>query len=489
MSAAPGEPPRDILDTPDAGPTAIRGGALRGAGYAAGLLISVAAVPFVIRHLGVVDFGRYVVVTALITLVAGLTEGGLQAVGTREFTLRDAADRHRLMRNLLGVRIGLTGLGVALAVGFALVAGYDRTLVLGTAVAGLAMLVQSLQTLLAVPLVSHLRLGWATVADLLRQSVFAALTIGMVALGASLLPFFAVAVPASGVAALLTAWLVRRLTPFRPAFDPAEWWLLVRDTIPYAAAIAVNIAYFRLAIVIMSLLATELETGYFGASFRVLEVLLPIPALAVGAVFPILARAGRDDIERLAYVSQRIFDVALIAGAGMVLLLEVGAPLILQVLAGEAGRPSVIVLRLQAPALLATFIAVGCGFSLLSLRRHRAMLLANLVALVFSVVLTVALVPGLGARGAAVATTSAEWALALAAAILLVRTHRRLRLSLRVAAPVSLATALGATSLALPVSVAVQTVAAGAMYLAVLLLLRSVPPEVADAWRVRRGAA
>lgn len=489
MSATPVQPPRDILDTADAGPAAIRGGALRGAGYAAGLLLSVAVVPFVIRHLGVVDFGRYVVVTALITLVAGLTEGGLQAVGTREFTLRQGADRERLMRNLLGVRIALTGLGVALAVGFAAAAGYDRTLILGTAVAGLAMLLQSLQTLLAVPLVSQLRLGWATVVDLLRQSLFAASTIALVALGASLLPFFAVAVPASLIAALVTAWLVRRLTPFRPAFDSGEWWPLVRDTLPYAAAIAVNIAYFRLAIVIMSLLATELETGYFGASFRVMEVLLPIPALAVSAVFPILARAGRDDIDRLAYASQRIFEVALIGGAGLVLLLEVGAPLILQVLAGDAGDPSVVVLRLQAPALLATFVAVGCGFSLLSLRRHRAILLANLVALALSVALTFALVPGLGARGAAVATTAAEWGLALAVVLLLVRAHRRLRLSLRVVGPVAFATMVGATALVLPAPVAVQTAVAGTLYLAVLLLLRSVPPELADLLGVRRGTA
>src|ERR671910_3007867 len=98
--------------------------------------------------------------------------------------------------------------------------------------------------------------------------------------------------------------------------------MLVRDTVPYAVAIALNVAYFRIAIVIMSLLTAALETGYFATSFRILEILLPVPALLVGAVFPILARAAHDDLARLQYASQRVFEASLIAGVGLVLVME-----------------------------------------------------------------------------------------------------------------------------------------------------------------------
>ncbi len=479
MSAA--DPPPDLLDTNAAGPAAIRGGALRGAGYGLTLLLSAASVPLLVRHLGVVDFGRYVIVTALLTLIAGLTEGGLQAVGTREYAQREAAERDRLMANLIGLRIALTVVGVAAAVAFTLLAGYDRVLVLGTGIGGAALLVQSIQTLLAIPLMARLRLGWVTVADLLRQSVFVAASLGLVVAGAALLPFFMVAIPASLAALVLTGVLVRRLTPFRPRFERDEWWVLLRDTIPYAAAIAINVVYFRLALIIMSLLAIELETGYFAASFRVLEVLLPIPAVVVGVVFPILARAARDDLERLGYASQRVFDVAVIAGVGLVLCIELGAPLILSILAGDAGKPSVVVLRIQAPALLATFVAVACGFSLLSIRRHRSLLVANAVALAFSVALTVLLVPGLGARGAAIATTAAEWALALVTFALLVRAHEALRLSLRVIGPVTAASAAGALPALAPVPAAAQVALGGSLYLLLLVAFKAVPPEIRGA--------
>ena len=480
------EPPVDVLDTDRAGHAAIRGGTLRGIGYGAGLLLSAASVPIVVRYLGLVDFGRFVLVTALIALVGGFTEMGLQAVGMREYSTRTGADRNRLMSNLLGVRISLTVLGVGVAIGFAIIASYDRTLILGTAFAGVALLVQSVQTMLMVPLVAQLRLGWATVAELVRQTVTVGLTLALVVIGAELLSFFAMAIPGALASVALTAYLVRGLMPFRPSFHVREWVGLLRDTLAYAVAIAVNVAYFRIALVIMSLLATELETGYFAASFRILEVLLPIAALVVGAVFPILARAARDDLHRLAYASQRVFDVAVIAGGGLVVILEVAAPLIMEILTGETSDTAVAVLRIQAPAIMATFIAVACGFPLLSLRRHRELLLANLFPLVLSITLTLALVPSLAAEGAALATTIAEWSLALVSIVLLARATDELDLSLRIVGPVLLAIAAGAATLLAPLPNVVQGIVAPALYLAVLVLLRSIPPELLDAFARRR---
>lgn len=482
MSADPTEPAEDILDTRAAGPAAIRGGGLRAAGYALGMLLTLVSVPLIVRHLGVVDFGRFVLVTSLMTLVVGLTEGGLAAVGLREYTLRSAEERKSLMSNLLGVRLALTGAGVSVATAFAIVAGYDATLVVGTLVVGAGLMAQASYVLLAVPLQAELRNGWITIADLLRQTIFVSLSLALVVAGAALMPFFVATIPASLAALAVTVVLVRRTIPLRPRLDWGEWWILVRDMLPYAAAIAVNVAYFRIAIVIMSLVATELETGYFATSFRVLEVLLPLPALLIGAVFPILARSARDDLERLTYASQRVLDVALIAGSGLALGVFTGAPAIIDVVAGQSSEPSIEVLRIQAPALVATFVAVGCGFSLLSLRRYRALLVPNLVALAVSVGLTLTLAPELGARGAAIATTSAECSLAIVVTALLIGTGDRLRLSFATAGPVALATALGVTVVFVPgLPALAQVVIAVVLYVGVLALTRTIPRELFEA--------
>ena len=58
----------DVLRTGEAGGKVIRGGALRGAGYAAGILFGAGTSVLLLRHLGVEEFGRYGIVIALLEL-------------------------------------------------------------------------------------------------------------------------------------------------------------------------------------------------------------------------------------------------------------------------------------------------------------------------------------------------------------------------------------------------------------------------------------
>src|SRR3954469_21532932 len=97
--------PRDLLDTPLAGPAAIRGGALRVIAYGAGVLLSVGSAALLFRHLGVEDGGRYVTVLSLRGLFAGLADAGLVTVAVRELTIRTGEDRQLFLQDLLGLRI------------------------------------------------------------------------------------------------------------------------------------------------------------------------------------------------------------------------------------------------------------------------------------------------------------------------------------------------------------------------------------------------
>ena len=114
----------DLLDTPEAGGAAIRGGALRLAGYGGGVVFALASVPLHVRHLGVVDFGQYTLVLSIIAMVQGLTEGGLQAIGVREYSVLSKAERDLMMRRLLALRGHATGGVVVVALAFCGIASY-----------------------------------------------------------------------------------------------------------------------------------------------------------------------------------------------------------------------------------------------------------------------------------------------------------------------------------------------------------------------------
>src|SRR5271167_534042 len=124
--------PADVLDTRAAGPAALRGSVLRIGAYILGILLSLISVRVLITHIGVEDFGRYVTVISLVTIVGGFTEGGLNSIVLREFATLPRDHQRQMMRSAIGIRLVLTTAGVVLAVAFAAVAGYGSTLVLGT---------------------------------------------------------------------------------------------------------------------------------------------------------------------------------------------------------------------------------------------------------------------------------------------------------------------------------------------------------------------
>jgi O-antigen/teichoic acid export membrane protein len=488
MTETPAAPASDVLDSPAAGGAAIRGGALRLGGYGLGVLLGLAAAPILVRHLGVVGFGRYTLVLSIVALVQGVTDGGLTAIGLREYSLRDAAGRERLMRELLGLRTLLTAAGVAVATGFTVVAGYPEEVVWGTVLAGLGLILLVLFNLVAVPLQANLRFGWMTIAEVVRQAVMTVLLVVLVVAGAGLVPLLAVQI-AAGIAPLVIVYaLARRLVPLRASIDRRAWWALARDTLPYAVAIAVSAVYFRITIVLMSLVSTNDETGYFAVSYRVIEALIGVPLLVVGAAFPIISRAVRDDASRLRYAAQRTLDLMLIAGVWTTLVIALAAPFIIDVLAGDGFDPSVGTLRIQALAVVCTFVSVTCGYVLLALHRHTAILVGNLVPLAFGITLTLLLAPAHGAHGAAAATAAAEVGLAVTM-FALVRGHGegRVALSLKPLAGTALAGALaaGAGILLSGVHPVVSAFGATIVFFGVLAATGQIPEEIAAALHAR----
>ena len=113
---------------------------MRVVGYGGGLLATALASVFLLRYLGVADFGRFMTVIALLGILQALTDAGLSVVGQRAYVLSPApAARRELTADLLGLRLAISLPAVAGATLFAWIAGYPSVLVWGTAVASASL--------------------------------------------------------------------------------------------------------------------------------------------------------------------------------------------------------------------------------------------------------------------------------------------------------------------------------------------------------------
>jgi O-antigen/teichoic acid export membrane protein len=477
--------PRDVLREGEAGPRVIRGAAMRAFGYLAGVLLMAAASVFLLRYLGVVDFGRYATVMSLIAIVSGITDAGLTAVANRELALRGRAERGVLMRNLIALRLVVTPIGVLGAVVFALVAGYGATLVYGTALAGVGLLLANTQATMALPLSAELRIGALTAAELLKQAVLVGGIVILVVGGASLLGFFALQIVAGAAVLAVTPLLLRGSFVWRPAFNAPQWRSLVLEALPIGAGFALNVVYFRTLVIMMSLIATGRETGLFATSFRIFEIFFGLAGVVLPVAMPVLA-AARSSGARLRYVSQRLTEVGVAVAVFLALVLAILAEPVLEVLGGDEYRDAAPVLRIQALALVPVFLGQAWQLSLIAIRKQSALLLANGAALMVVLGLGLILIPPYASIGAAVAALAAETVLALVLFVVLVRAEERLRPSLRFVWKPAAAAGIAALAVLVPgLPLVAAGILAAVVYTLVAWRIRAVPSEVVDVLRPR----
>lgn len=482
---------RDVLDTEAAGGLIIRGGALRLGSYAVIVALSLIPAVLLTRYLGAVNFGKYTTVISLVTVVALVTDTGMSNLGIREYAVLEGAERDAMMRNLLGLRVTLTLGGVLLATLFAISAGYSAALLAGTIAASLSTVALVLLHTLSIPLASELRLGAMSAIEVARQALTVVGLVALVAIGAGVFPLLTVILVVYLLLVPVNEALVRGRISLRMGLRPAQWVALLRPTVSYSLATAVGAIYVYTAQIITSLAATPHQSGMFALSFRIFIITVTAPGLLVSGAVPLLARAARDDRERLAYALQRIFEVSLILGIATAIGMFAAAPLIVKVLAGPKlaeYHGSIEVLRILGLAMIASFLIAGWGFALLSIKSYKALLLINGAALLVSCVLTPILASTYGATGAAFAVLGGESTLAVGYVIALTRRHPELRPRLSIVPRILIAAVPAAVLvLVLDLPSALLTVIGLLVYGLLIVLARAMPSEIMELLPGRRS--
>ena len=214
------QPPIDVLRSPKAGALIIRGGAIRSTGYAISAALGAATSVFLLRGLGVDDFGRYATVGALLAIVSVVSDAGLTAIGTRELSLQKTAEeRERLLANLVALRLCLALTAIAVAVAFSLIAGYERVMVLGVVLGGLGVLLVNTQATMMAPLSVGLLQARITTVEVIRSALTLAGIATLALAGASLLPYFALQIVVGLAVLALTPRLLGSARGLRPRLD------------------------------------------------------------------------------------------------------------------------------------------------------------------------------------------------------------------------------------------------------------------------------
>jgi O-antigen/teichoic acid export membrane protein len=470
----------------------VRGGGVRFVGFGLINLMGALGSVVLLRYLGVVDYGRYGTVISLMAVASGIADAGLTVTGSRELALlAPGAERRALLGSMLAMRIALSTAFMLVGLAIGVLAGYDGEMIAGIALVGVGAVLLAAQVTLLLPLVVNLRNVSLTISDLVKQGI---LLVGIVALavaGAGLVGFFALQV-AIGLGALaLVPVLADRKDLARPRWSVAEWWIVARTALPIAAAAVLTVIYLRVLVVLTSVMSSDYETGLFATSARIMEMLAGLALVISGVILPVASVAARDERGRLAYVLARTTETSLLIGVLISIVLIFGAHPITVVLGGSEFAAAAPVLRTQAPAIVTVFLVTAWATFLIADHHQRDLVRCVLVGLAALLAAALVLIPIYDARGAAAAAVVADVAYATAVFVAIRRLKDRpvpVPLGfcgrLAVAAGVSLGVGLAASGL----PDAVTATVAALVFIALAVALRTVPPDVYTALRIRRAS-
>jgi len=383
-------------------------------------IISLFLVAALTRYLGVAGYGQYTTIFAFIQFFAVVADFGFFWFLVREISKPEAA-QEKIFNNVLTLRTLLAAVvfALAFAVGF-LIPQYHE-IRLGIGIIAAAWFWQALNGTYVGIFQNRLRMDKAALTDVFGRLVIFGVVLWQINHAASLNQILWSYFLGNLANFLASAWLGRVYLRFRPAFDFRFWREIFRESFLIFLVSILALIYFKNDTLMLSLLKTSTDVGIYGPPYKVVEILILLPAIFMGNVFPVVTHYIYAKDRRLEAAFQKSFDFLIISAVPIAVGIIFIASRVIRIVAGPEfmtastitpifGLPATSSLALQIliVAVAISFISHLFGYMIIALGKQTKMIGPNLFLVVFNVGLNLILIPRYSYIGAALATVLTE---------------------------------------------------------------------------------
>jgi O-antigen/teichoic acid export membrane protein len=367
-----------------------------------GLLVQV----LLARYLGTRIFGTYASILGVVGVVAFLADFNLSVLLARQVARAPEDAPDRLAAGLAAVGL-LAWLPLVLTVSWMAITDGRPEVVLASAAAGVASGTLAVRTVTESVLQGLRRMQPFVAAQLVGRGLYVAGTAAALMGGLGLVGVFgAQALGPLAAAGVLLGWFLHRVGGLRwPGLGAVR--RLVTDAVPFAANRAFGAIYIVSDLLVVSAFWPDEEVGlYRVASILILQLPLLASILNRG-LYPRMSRQAGDPEgagEVMGFALRILLVTSLPLAVGGML---VAGPL-LDLLVGPDYAAAAPLLMVMLPILPLRFVNNMLGNGLSALDRQNDRTRGTFLVAVFNVATNLALVPFLGALGAAVTTVASE---------------------------------------------------------------------------------
>ena len=379
------------------------------------------------RALGPDGFGGFSIVIAFLQFFGIIVDFGLTLTANRMLgEAKEKQDDEHLMSNLMTMRFlsALVFLGLAPII-TASFFPYSVAIKQGIIIGALSFLAIIMTQTLVPVLQKNLRMGRVVVAELVGRLVLL-VGVGLAAwFKLGMLWFVAVVVVGSLVNYFCLKLLARPFVRLGWSFDFNLWRKIIVTSWPIGISIIFNLVYLKADMIILSVLRPAAEIGFYGAAYRVLDILTGLATMFMGLVLPAMTAAWiATDREKFRRLFQGSFDVMTFVALPVILFgVLLGRPLMILV-AGSDFAMAGDILAILIIAMGAVFFSTLFGHIVVVLNKQKPMIWGYAITAVLSLAAYAILIPRFGIWGAAWGTVFSEALIVVITSVVVVKTSR-----------------------------------------------------------------
>jgi O-antigen/teichoic acid export membrane protein len=395
-----------------------------GGGRIAGLLITSATFPYIVRHLGVEIYGRWSYVLAVCAFLGIFANPGLVSYATQQVAARREA-AFDIIPDVLALRlIGSLVAGGLLVVVVSFETRPDaRELFYLYGIGALLMNLTSADYLLGAMELFHAN----SLLTVVQQGLYAIGVFRLVHSPKDIL-WLPGSILMSASATNLAGWFIlsRRGFRMRWTMQPSRWREILVPSSHYAVSSLMSNLYTRTGHIMVRWFLGEYAIGLYAAAARLVDISRHFVLIVLTVLMPRMALAAKSEAG-LGRLARFAFGIIAAMSIPLTVGLVATAHLIVPWLMGVKYMGAIPLLRWMAPYIITASIAsLLSGTILYAMGQHRAYMASTCGGAVAGVLLYLVLITTMGLAGACLAFVLAEVIVAGIAYFLIPRELRSL---------------------------------------------------------------
>lgn len=376
-------------------------------GKAVTVATSVLVIAYITRYLGVAGYGEYATIFAYLGLFGAVLDLGFFVIAVREIVKRPTAER-TILGNMLGLKLLFGFIVFSLAYGLTWIVPYPDIVRQGILIGAISQLFISLNQAPLGSFQAGLTMYKATLSDVLGRLVLLWLVWFLIQQSGDLILIIWAVVWANMAVFFLNVLMISPRYWLVPLFQLTEWWQLWRAALPMGLVMILGVIYFRIDVLILGYLQGQYAVGIYSAPYKILEVLLAVPAIFMSSVLPVMTAALREAPAKARQIFQSAFNflillaLPLIAGA-----LVIATPMMV-LISGPDYTVSGQVLQILIFSLAGSFLNSVMIYTIIAANQQQRLIWPYVWAVVFNVVANFIIIPKYSFLGAAMVTVLTE---------------------------------------------------------------------------------